>query len=188
MGIDSNRSTTLVTVTAIFELVCKIILATVGEKVPFRKTYLLLAKSVMLVVLSLLMVCVSSFPHFVMLSIVTGLLRACYNVLLWPCSLESLDRSCSDEIIIIVSVARGIGFLTGTIPAGAIYDCFGSYRLSFLLVSGISCISSLCLATILIRRRLTKRRNVRNQELDAIVTLTRIIPLNREKTFRETEV
>ncbi|XP_071823849.1 monocarboxylate transporter 12-like isoform X3 [Apostichopus japonicus] len=159
VGITSHQGAMLLTITATFEMVTKVTLVVIGERFPFKKTYLLLIKVIGMIGLSLAMVVASTFPQFVVLSCVTGILRAAFNVLLYPCSIETLGQSCSDEVITLTSISRGIGFLTGTIPAGAIYDKFGSYRVSFLIVATTSLVSALSLSMVLLRQKLVRRRS-----------------------------
>ncbi|XP_071823843.1 monocarboxylate transporter 12-like [Apostichopus japonicus] len=159
VGITSHQGAMLLTITATFEMVTKVALVVIGERFPFKKTYLLLTKVIGMIGLSLAMVVATTFPQFVVLSCVTGILRAAFNVLLWPCSIETLGQSCSDEVITLTSISRGIGFLTGTIPAGAIYDKFGSYRVSFLIVATTSLVSALSLSMVLLRQKFVRRRS-----------------------------
>ncbi|PIK42964.1 hypothetical protein BSL78_20188 [Apostichopus japonicus] len=111
VGITSHQGAMLLTITATFEMVTKVALVVIGERFPFKKTYLLLTKVIGMIGLSLAMVVATTFPQFVVLS------------------------------------------------CGAIYDKFGSYRVSFLIVATTSLVSALSLSMVLLRQKLVRRRS-----------------------------
>lgn len=142
VGLSLSETAFLLTVMAGMEIAGKTYLATVGESVPVAKIHFFIGQSVIMTSISVILIFAENYIAMIFLSIVIGFMRALWMTLPYTVSVEIIGSSYADQSVTVTLFCQGLGNLVGNLPAGAIYDATGSYRLVFTMVASCTFLAS----------------------------------------------
>ncbi|XP_038056502.1 monocarboxylate transporter 14-like [Patiria miniata] len=171
LGLDSNSIASVIVYFALGELGGKVLIAVIGDRLPFLYLYLLMASCLLGTVVLGFLTIAKTFAVMVLLAVVSGFLRSGINATLFVSAAELFHEQYGTKGVMVISfVPNGVGSLISAPLAGALYDATGDYVLSLLVIAAIFlCAAAACLF-IPLRRRFRRRAAHRSSPPSANVT------------------
>ncbi|XP_022101789.1 monocarboxylate transporter 14-like [Acanthaster planci] len=158
IGLGSNQISTVVMCFALGELGSKLVIALIGNRLPFMEVYMLLVSSLLGTVVLGLLTIAKTFGLMIFFAMVSGVLRSGVNAKVFVAAAQLFHDQYGTEWAITMSlVPNGIGYLISSPLAGILYDVTGDYVFSLLVMTTAFVGASSGYLFIAIRRRIRSR-------------------------------
>ncbi|XP_038056482.1 monocarboxylate transporter 9-like [Patiria miniata] len=155
---DVNQIASSIAIYASGELGGKVLMAVVGDQLPFSYLYVLAGSCILSTVTLGLLSIAKTFTAIAVLAVVSGFLRAGVNATSLVVSTELFQQTYGPNGTLTLYLCPiGVGTLLGGLLSGILYDISGDYVLSLIVIAAIFLCGSVALLAIPLRRRIRSR-------------------------------
>ncbi|XP_022102261.1 monocarboxylate transporter 13-like isoform X3 [Acanthaster planci] len=148
---------------AVGEILGKVVLSLLGDRLPCLKIYEVVATGVLAAVACGLVTVLHNVTTILIFSFVLGPVRSVSYASPYPSAMEIFGDYGSNLVTVILLIPIGIGSFLGGPVTGSIYDSMGDYTVALFIVASIFMCSSVCLIVIPVKKRLQSRRAARHR-------------------------
>ncbi|XP_038075529.1 monocarboxylate transporter 13-like [Patiria miniata] len=160
LGLDSNSIASVIMYFALAELGGKVLIAVIGDHLPFLALYLLMASCLFGTIVLGFLTIAKTFDVIVLLTVVSGVLRSGYTAQFTAAAELFHEQYGTNGVMVMTLVPTGIGVLISAPLAGVLYDVTGDYVLSLLIIAGLFVCASAAYIFIPVRRRINQAVHV----------------------------
>jgi predicted MFS family arabinose efflux permease len=153
-GFDKSDSTLFMMVLAVSEVVGKVAISTVADRLPFPKLYLFVLASLLGVVVMVVLLFATSLGLMLGLAVVCGLLvMSVFDTLPYSICVEIFGSARGLDTSSVVIIMNGVGLILGSL-LGMSVDRTGNYDSAIFASIGIYCLSVLLYLSVPLYQRL----------------------------------
>ncbi|XP_038048395.1 monocarboxylate transporter 10-like isoform X2 [Patiria miniata] len=157
LELSTENISLALTVSGAAEVSGKIVIAIIGDRLPFLKLYVSVVALIVAAMVSGFLTLCSTFWSIIVMSIVWGYCRGTIFGVAMAAALELFKMYGPGAVAAICLLGFGTGVLIGSPITGVFYDQTGSYTLSLFAVVASFGLSTLCTVLIPIKRKFATR-------------------------------